>query len=152
MRVLTNEELGSLAYKLIDLVVKSKFEKEVKERFHTRCKDLYEFLYYSGLFSTFAFTYSKAGQGCVERVFNWLDKCIKGEETTEPQGKAEDLGYAIYTSCLCYLLKEMELDIRKGDLGEVIKIIMENERLPIVESQVLEFAKWLKRFAEAIFK
>ena len=152
MKVLSSEELGSLAYQLVNLVAKSRYHKEVKDRVHSRCRELYNFLYYSGCFSTFAFVYSKAGQEKVKEAFKWLTGSLENKEVIEPKGRSEDLGYAIYASFLCYLLKEMETDLKEGGLEEVVKIVTQKETSLIIENQMLEFARWLKRFAEALLR
>jgi len=155
MKVLSEYELSSIAHRLIGLV-RDGYNKEVKGSLYTRCRDLYGFLYYSGTLSTLGFAYSKATENLVKQCFRWIVSSLENEAMEPPTGKKEDLGYALYASFMMYLFKKLfkgtDLEVKNASIDEVIKIISNESYVILLDDYSLRFAKWLKRYAEALLE
>lgn len=148
MKILIDEELAEIAYYTISKV-RDSYGTDVKNNLYSRCRDLYSLIYYSGTLSAISFAYAKATESVVKNAFKWFT----GESPNPPVNGREKLGYGLYVASICYLLKKMGLDVKEGGVNEIINILTSTEGTArIVDEEVLKFAKWLKRFAEALLK
>ena len=151
MRTLTEEEMAKMAYQMVELI-KSSFDKGIRESVRTRCRQLYSSLYYSGVLSTLAFTYAKAeSEDLVKKICEWIDASLKGERIRPPVEEKEKLSYAVYTAFFCRLFRAIGIE-NKGELGKIIHVLTSEKSPYLIEDTALRFARWLKRFAEALLK
>lgn len=145
MVTLTSTELAKEAFKIIEKVSKE-CPDDVKESVRSRCRELYGYLFKAGILSTISFTYAKAGEGLTKKAFEWLTG-----QSTIPLADKEDAGYAIYGASFCILLEKITLSKNNASLGKVIEILASgSENLMVIEDHALRFARWLKKFAEAV--
>ena len=153
MKALSEEEMARLAFKMISGVKESFPHSEVPRRVRARCRELYSMLYYSGILSTITFAYARAkDEERVKRAFNWVSDFLEGKESPPPPAKdEEEVSYAIYAACICYLLEIMGLKTQDGSLTGVIEVLTSNSGdTLIIEDHTLRFARWLKMYAEAL--
>jgi len=148
LNVLEDAEIGREAFSIINLVrEKYRGESGYVESVRSRCRQLYGYLFRAGILSTIAYVYAKGGESLVKTAFRWMTI----QSNLPPRGKEEDVGYAIYAASLCRLLEKIGFPTDEASLGKVIEALTSDPAATmILEEQSLRFARWLKRFAEAL--
>jgi CRISPR type III-B/RAMP module-associated protein Cmr5 len=147
LKILKDAELSREAYKIINLVKQKYEDKDYLKSVRTRCRQLYGYLFKTGVLSTISYTFAKGGEELVKTAFKW----ITTNSELPPKGEKEEVGYAIYAASLCMLFEKIGFPTSEGSLGRVIQAITSNPTdTLIIEEQALRFARWLKKFAEAL--
>lgn len=146
MKILSSTEFGKEAYRIIEKV-RSDLPDEIKESVRSRCRSMYSYLFKTGILSMISFVYAKGSEDLVKRSFEWLN----GTSKLPPSGEKEEVGYAIYGAFFCILFEKLDLLKKDVSLGRLIEAITSSEDdIIVIEDQALRFARWLKKFAEAI--
>lgn len=146
MKILTSAELGREACKIVEKV-KRECSDEVGESVRSRSRDLYGYLFKTGILSTISYIYAKGGEDLTKKAFDWLS----GDSRIPPSDDREELGYAIYGAAFCVLLKKSGLIEKDVSLLKIVELLTSNsENTLVIEDQALKFAAWLKKFAEAL--
>ena len=148
MNILDDAEIGREAFRVINLVrEKYRGERGYVESVRSRCRQLYGYLFRAGILSTIAYIYAKGGETLVKTAFRWMN----ADSELPPRGSEEDVGYAIYAASFCRLLEKIGFPTDEATLGKVIEALTSNPAaIMIVEEHSLRFARWLKKFAEAL--
>lgn len=146
LKCVEDEELSREAFKLIEKV-KLECDKETRDSVKTRCRQLYGYLFMSGILSTVSYVYASAkGENNVKKAFEWL----KGRGPIPKNGR-EDISYAIYAASMCRMFELAGIDVKGASLGVIIETLTQNtDHTLIAEELALRFAKWLKRYSEAL--
>jgi CRISPR type III-B/RAMP module-associated protein Cmr5 len=144
-----------LALECVDAVRRAYGAKgDVPGKFRTRCRQLIESIYYSGLSYTLAYAASKVGDAALdqaladprpESIASWVKDKVRG---------AEDASYALYGAFLLASLKRMgvpEVANAKTFL-DVLANLNSSPTAAVAEEKALRFAEWLKRLAESVFE
>jgi CRISPR type III-B/RAMP module-associated protein Cmr5 len=129
-------------------------ERDVPGKFRTRCRQLIESIYYSGLAYTLAYAASKAGDAALEQALAdprpesialWVKDKVR---------EAEDASYALYGAFLLASLKRMGVP-EVANAKTFLDVLANLNRSPTAaaaEEKALRLAEWLKRLAEGLFE
>jgi CRISPR type III-B/RAMP module-associated protein Cmr5 len=144
-----------LALECVDAVRKEYGAKgDVPGKFRTRCRQLIESIYYSGLAYTLAYAASKVSDAAFDRalvdprpdsIVSWVKDKVK---------KAEEASYALYGAFLLASLRRIGVP-EIANAKTFLNVLANLNRSPtaaVAEEKALRFAEWLKRLAESVFE
>ncbi|MCC6003816.1 MAG: type III-B CRISPR module-associated protein Cmr5 [Thermofilum sp.] len=129
-------------------------KEEVPRKFRTRCRQLIQSIYYSGLAYTLAYIASKAGDAVLnESLASPEPEAIVKQVKGRAEGP-EEASYALYGAFLLASLKTMGVPevANAKTLLDVLKNLNESPTAAVAEEKALRFAEWLKRLAESLFE
>ncbi|MCR6692234.1 MAG: type III-B CRISPR module-associated protein Cmr5 [archaeon YNP-LCB-003-016] len=127
---------------------------DVTKKFRSRCRNLIESIYYSGLTYTLAYIASKGGNVVLENALQANSPKDIVEYIKSQYSQSEEASYALYGSFLIALLRQLEAPeiVNAKSFLEILRNLNTSTTLPVTEEKALRFAEWLKRLAEALFE
>jgi len=135
--------------------VVTKLRNEIKGKYRTRARSLYELIAYSGIPLSMAYIFAKSSEElllkCYEQLLKDYEKSIdinevvKNVENILRTSGDEEASYALYGASIIFTLSK--LTAKKFSSMDELILHYSFDRL--TRKRILEIAKWLKLFAEA---